>query len=368
MSKSVVSAWGSRLVLVCVLGTLGFARPGNAQSIKVGDDYFDRLMRSTLTEGAQTPGHFAVSAKYAKGGLLSSGLLVEGALFSTDYVRLAGLFGLLWYRYEVEGLAKDENAGGLNQAAGVGVYLLPKSPVRGSLFAGYNLYYGANVPYGAILPEGTATPEFGAETQPFLYLSGSFFEVFEAIASTAFRAGTSERSKTYLQGKLNIRTFEVGAIYDQLESSADEGVVPGGVTPAFYEISAFMKRGFSLSGGALDGYLLAKGGRSFFVDDASTFDTQFNDSKNLFGLLELSAYWMLGVSYSEANGVGWRAGVDYTIPMAKAASGDPEPNPYFDLVGKGVAIELAYQKNYVDNDLFGPRVLPWTVTIGITAK
>ena len=368
-----------RLVSTCVFASFLALLPYRSASaqavIKVGDDYFDRLMRIGVVEASPTPGHFLLQAKYASRSLLSFGLVGEGRVLDTRFIDVGVIGGLMWYRYEVQGLANDV-IGNLNQALGVSAYFFPDAPVSFNLYAGYNLYYGANVPYGAALPEGSERPDSNLELQPFFYATGAAVSGTKGVLSMMFRDndGQKERSKTYASMTQAIGPVDVGLVYDQLKSSANRSFALDGNAPELYEISALTRWNFDLAGGkaqtgagqevSLTGYIMAKVGKSLNVTDGTSFDREWADGDTTFGVLEASYYWMGGVSYSGRNGFGWRAGVDYGL----GKSNKPDDGGFISLAGKELRIEATYMRKYVASDLFGPRVVPWSVNLGFTLR
>lgn len=379
-----------RLVSSCVVVlavSLLLPNQASAQAvIKMGDDYFDRLMRQTIVETTQTPGHFVIAGKRAANSLVSAGILGEGRVLDTKYIDLGVVAGLLWYRYEVGGL-EDDVIGNINQALGFSAYFLPDAPVNLNLYAGYNLYYGANVPYGASLPPGSERPDSNLELQPFLYLTGAAYTGTKGIFSMMFRNtdGRRERSKTYASLSQSIGPVDLGIIYDQLKSSASRGFVLDGNAPELYEISAFARWNYRVwfghgseeerekrekatgkkNDGGFMGYLTAKVGKSLNLVDGRTFDREWADKDTTFYVAEAAYWWVGGLSYSGRNGTGWKLGVDFGGKNATSETVETGP---FVIGGKQLHIEATYMKNYVASDLFGPRVIPWAWNFSIALR
>lgn len=374
-----------RLVYSCVFfAVVASLAPDSASAqavIKPGDDYFDRLMRQTIVEATQTPGHFVLAGKRAANSLVSMGLLGEGRVLDTKYIDIGILGGMLWYRYEVGGL-EDDVIGNINQALGFSAYILPDAPVNLNLYAGYNLYYGANVPYGASLPQGSSRPDSNLELQPFLYATGAAYTGTKGVFSIMFRNtnGNRERSKTYASLSQSIGPVDIGLIYDELKSSATREFALDGNAPELYEISAFArwnyfvwfghgseearaKKGEKQTSGFI-GYLTGKVGKSLNITDGTTFDREWSNKDTTFYVAEAAYWWVGGLSYSGRNDLGWKLGVDFG---GKTDVREGETGPFM-IGGKQLHIEATYMKNYVASDLFGPRVIPWAWNFSIALR
>ncbi|MGK5090747.1 hypothetical protein WDW89_01875 [Deltaproteobacteria bacterium TL4] len=337
-------------------------------------------------EGTITPGHFGIGLNSGD-DFFFTGFIAEMPLLEGKWV-VAPSLGMLWYDYALEGDGGPVSE--TSRSLGINYYLMP---LKLELFTGYNLRQGKDIPAGSKLAPGISADDYEtkAEGNYYLYFRNMLFQL-ETLLDLNFAPNARDLAKTYLQSLFKTSTsVKVGLVYNHVLSNLDYMSVTSetsGVphkktetrTQEHYETSILIRKDFTLVSGVgkrrinktksnYGGYWFVKYGKAFEVapQTEETYHSQFNAGGHTFFLAEASSWYLLGISQSEENGLGYRLGINYAISGTSKAvlrTGLPKFGREWSTV-KNFWVTMTYQRNYIMETLLGPdtKLSSWLISL-----
>ncbi|MCB9526373.1 MAG: hypothetical protein H6702_23760 [Myxococcales bacterium] len=323
---------GGTLALVAL--SLAQAAHGQVR-VDAADTLFNRFLRRTVVTppGSQKFRVMYLAGDQLQGAGLSGAVPLDLAPPDRSGLWLSHDLSTLAYKLPAPG--SDDGPASFSASYGLGVH---RVPYLGSVHAGLYFNYAASP---------RPAPARGDDTRtlvaPYLYLDRghSADEATQGLSYSGFllpNASFDRVEKAQLTLGWQSDWLELGLWYEYTRR----------VGGPMQEYSLF---GRVFDAELPDGGIHGRLGNAFPADEDITGG--FADPERLFVVVDLSYLFAVGLSYRDDLGVGFRAGVDYTLAFAP---------------GETLTAQLYYAHDYINDLVLGQIADPsmWVIGVGYT--
>lgn len=340
-----LSVWGM-LALICLVVP---SQADAIEDIEVADTYFSRFLKEGLVKGS-SPGKFRLLYLHGR-DTFAAGIGAEVPFGTsspdTQFIDESGseLPTPPWFAHDIAILTYriasnefDDDAKSFNLSYGLAARYIP---FLGSIHAGVNWNWGSHA-----LGDPNNPLEETHRLVPYLYIDSTPFPSDDDRLPVSYRVfalpndAYDDLSKVILEFGLFVDWFELGVWYERTKQQTQY--------LQEYSIYGFVPMSKSESGFPSSG-IRFRAGNAF--PEGADFGNSFSDPDTLFGVVELTGAWVLGVSYREDIGPGFRFGLDYAMDAS--------------VTGFGFSVKFYYARNFINDSVLGQIVDPSMFVIGL---